>query len=168
MNGRSLLLIRHAKAVPIAATDAARELSGRGHRDAAEAGRWLTELITALDLVVVSPAVRARETWAEISESLPAESVLVDERIYDNSVDDLLAVLADVPPDVGTVALVGHNPSVHGLAAVLDDGRGDPEARAILGHEYPTCGIAVFDVPGLWAELAPGSATLFTFAAPRA
>jgi phosphohistidine phosphatase SixA len=43
MAGRTLVLVRHAKAVPDAATDAQRELAGRGGRDAEAAGRWPAE-----------------------------------------------------------------------------------------------------------------------------
>jgi phosphohistidine phosphatase len=168
MNGRVLLLVRHAKAVQDAATDELRPLAARGHRDAETAGRWLAELGITLDLVVVSPAVRAQETWAEIAAAVDADHVLTDERIYDNTVDDLLAVLADVSEEDASVALVGHNPSMHGLAVTLDDGNGDVAGEAALREGYPTCGVAIFDVPGSWADLASGSATLRTFAAPRA
>jgi phosphohistidine phosphatase len=168
MSSRTLLLIRHAKAEAEGPNDADRRLVARGHADAAMAGQWLAELEVTLELVVLSPATRARETWDEISEAVWAANVESDERIYEATVDDLLAALADLPESVSSVALVGHKPGMHALAFALDDGKGDPEASAEIARQYPTCGIAVFDVPGPWSDLSADSATLFTFASPRA
>jgi phosphohistidine phosphatase len=167
MTGRTLLVVRHAKAEADAATDVERPLAARGHADAAMAGQWLAELGVSIGLAVVSPAARAQETWAEISESVWAASFETDERIYEATTDDLFAVLTEVSQEVSSVVLIGHSPGVHALTDALDDGKGDAEARAELRDGYPTCGIAIFDVPVPWADLAPGTATLFTFAAPR-
>jgi phosphohistidine phosphatase len=166
MSERVLVLIRHAKTVPIAATDAERELTDRGHRDAGQAAAWLAAIVPAVDLAVISPAVRARETWVDIAAMVSADDMLVDERIYDNTIDDLFAVLGDVSDDVVTLLLVGHSPSVHALAVALDDGTGDPDSSAVLASDYPTCGIAVFDVQGSWSDMADRRATLRTFAIP--
>ncbi|HWC33936.1 MAG TPA: histidine phosphatase family protein [Mycobacteriales bacterium] len=167
MTDRTLVLIRHAKAVAAAASDEVRPLADRGRRDALAAGRWLTELSVTPDLVVVSPATRARETWECIAEVVTSVDRRVDDRIYDNTVDDLLDVVADVPDEVASLALVGHNPSMHGLAITLDDGDGDRAAQAAIRDGYPTCGIAVFDVRGTWSQLRAGAATLRAFEAPR-
>jgi phosphohistidine phosphatase len=167
VSDRVLLLIRHAKAVPDAATDELRPLADRGHQDAHAAGRWLAELEIAPDLAIVSPALRARETWEEIAASLEPGELRIEPRIYENTVDELLAVIAEVSDDVATLVLVGHNPSMHGLAITLDDGTGDDDARSEIHHGYPTCGITVFDVTRSWSDLATGDALLHTFAAPR-
>lgn len=160
-------MIRHAKAVQDAATDSERPLAERGHLDAAAAGLWLAELGIAPDLAVVSPAVRARETWDAISATAAATETRSDGRIYENTVEELLAVVGEVSEDVATLALVGHNPSMHGLAVTLDDGNGDEQARAEIHGGYPTCAITVFDVARSWSDLAHGDATIRTFAAPR-
>ncbi|HEX3898689.1 MAG TPA: histidine phosphatase family protein [Mycobacteriales bacterium] len=162
-----LLLIRHAKAVPDAATDELRPLADRGHQDAHQAGRWLAELEISPDLAIVSPATRARETWDEIAAVVGASELQIEPRVYENTVDDLLRVISEVSDDVTTLALVGHNPSMHGLAITLDDGNGDDDARQEIHHGYPTCGITVFDVTRSWSALATGDALLHTFAAPR-
>jgi phosphohistidine phosphatase len=161
-----LLLIRHAKAQQDAATDEARELSGRGRRDARAAGGWLAANGYVPDHVVVSSAVRAAQTWDAVAAAIATTPPVVDVRIYDNTVEALLEVLADVPLDATAVALVGHSPSMHALALLLDDGRGDVAARAMLSTSYPTMGIAVFEVePG--APPTPGTARLLAFEAPR-
>ena len=65
-----------------------------------------------------------------------------------------------------TVAVVGHNPSIRELAAALDDGRGNPEARRALDRGFPAGGVAVFVLPGSFAAIAPGAATLTEFTVP--
>jgi phosphohistidine phosphatase len=164
---RRLILIRHAKADD-GEVDVERPLTGRGRRDAGAVGRWLARSDMRIDRVLASPAQRAGETWAAAAAELPgAPSAEVDERIYDNEVDILLAVLRDVPDSVQVLALVGHNPSVEQLANDLDDGEGDPDSREQLADGFSTSGIAVFEVPGQWADLPEHALTLTSFAAPR-
>jgi phosphohistidine phosphatase len=165
---RRLVLVRHAKAAQDGLTDEQRPLAPRGDRDAPEVGRWLAARDVVPDRVVVSPALRTRQTWDHLAGAFadPPEAVQ-DGRIYDNDVDALLHVLRDTPPDTGTVMLVGHNPSTQALAVTLDDGRGDPAARHEIEGKYPTSGIAVFDVATPWADLDEHTATLVAFTAPR-
>jgi len=80
--------------------------------------------------------------------------------------DALLAVVRETPVDLQTVAVVGHNPSIGELSAVLDGGEGDPEARRAVDRGFPAGGVAVFGLPGSFAALAPGAATLSDFAVP--
>jgi len=168
VTNRQLLLIRHAKAGPHGEPDIERELAKRGRADAAAIGHWLAEHNLIPDRVVVSPAARARETWqrAAGAAELTAKPV-VDERIYHNTVDDLLQVVAQTPSGVQTLALVGHNPSMEDLAVALDDGNGDATARTELASRYPTGGVAVFAVGADWSGLGPGTATLVEFGVPR-
>lgn len=168
MPARTLLLIRHAKAVDDAPSDAARPLAGRGRRDAAAAGRWLAELGISPGLALVSPAVRAQQTWAEIEAAVGGGERRTEPTIYANSVDELIDLITGVDDGIETLALVGHNPSMHGLALTLDDGHGDEEARTAIQRDYPTCAITVYDVTVTWRDVAYGTATLRAFAAPRA
>lgn len=166
---RMLLLIRHAKAEQDGVTDGARELSDRGKSDARAAGRWLAEQGYVPDHVVVSDAIRAQQTWDGIAAKLDATPTIVtDPRIYDNTVAALLEVIADVPADVTSVALVGHNPSMHSTALALNDGDGDRSARNRLGTSYPTMGISVFEIAGDWSAIDKRSGKLVAFEAPRA
>lgn len=162
---RRLVLIRHAKAAE-GDVDRERPLARRGLREAPEIGRWLAERQLVPDRVVVSPALRARQTWERAATGLTGASEPVqDERIYDNSVDDLLAVVRDTPDDVGTLAVVGHNPGIQEFAISFDDGTGDDAAREDVTGKYPTGALAVFTVDDPWSRAAAG--TLTAFAAPR-
>lgn len=167
MTRRRLVLIRHAKAAEDGDEDAARPLAERGVAEAPAIGRWLAEQGLVPDSVVVSPARRAQQTWAlAVAAQGAVPDPVLDERIYDNTVDALLQVVRDTPADVDTLVLVGHNPSVEGLALALDDGGGDTEARSDLAHGYPTCGVAVLELQDGWSKLDTGGATLVGFVVP--
>jgi phosphohistidine phosphatase len=165
---RRLLLLRHAEAAQ-GAVDADRPLTAEGVAQAAALGRWLQQAALTPGRVVVSPALRAAQTWKRAAEQFSAPPTpIVDERIYDNTVEALLAVLHETPADVGIVAVVGHNPSIGVLASVLDDSEGSPSARRNLQNGFPTGGVAVFALATPVDAVAPGAATLTDFAVPRA
>jgi len=144
---RRLLLVRHAEAAggPV---DAERSLTGKGTRRAAAIGSWLAQAGLAPDRVVVSPARRAAQTWEQARASLePDVEPVVDARVYDNTVEALLAVIAETPDDVQTLAVVGHNPSVGELARDLDDGRGSAPARRDVEAGFRAGGVAASQWP---------------------
>ena len=87
------------------------------------------------------------------------------DRVYRNTVEDLLEIVRETPAEVTTLAIVGHNPGIQDLAIALDDGRGDDAGRRELTTKYRTSGVAVFDVSDSWAGVRSG--TLTSFAAPR-
>lgn len=144
---RRLVLVRHAKAKQ-GGPDAARELAARGVADATVLGEWLAEQDVVPDRVVLSPSVRTRQTWRHAAPPGGPEPEL-DERIYENTVDDLRAIIRETPDDVQTLVLVGHNPSMGELAQSYD-----PTVR-----EYPTGATAIFELAD-WDS--PGRLTAFT------
>jgi phosphohistidine phosphatase len=165
---RRLLMIRHAQAAG-APVDRDRPLTAQGMRNAAAIGSWLEGNGYVPDRAVVSPALRTRQTWERVAEASPAGlAPEVDERIYDNTLDAVLAVITETPEDVQTLVVVGHNPSVGELAFALDDGEGDPDAQRKLHAGFPTGAVAVFEVAGFFADIAPEAATLTAFEVPTA
>jgi phosphohistidine phosphatase len=167
MTTRRVVLVRHAKAAA-GEDDHERPLTDRGVRDATEVGRWLALSGMQADRVVSSTARRARQTWDHAATVLDwAPEILDEHRMYDNTVDALLAIIHETPPEVGTLVLVGHNPSIGELAAALDDGTGDADSRDALARSYPTSGVSSFDVPTEWAGLEPGGAAVTSFVVLR-
>ena len=165
---RRLVLVRHAQAAQ-GEVDADRTLTERGARQAAAIGAWLAQTGLIPDRVVVSPARRAQQTWELASATLqPGPLPVVDPRIYENTLEALLAAVQQTPDDVRTVAVVGHNPSVGVLASVLDDGSGNPAARRDIEAGFPTGGVAVFVLAAPFDTVAPGTATLTDFGVPGA
>ncbi len=166
MTARRLVLLRHAKAALDGTADFERSLAPRGRSDAGAIGRWLVEHGYQPDHVVVSPARRALQTWELAAAEIEGGPVpLPDERVYTNTLEDLLDVVRGTPSAIGTVILVGHNPALAELAVMIDDGSGDRAGRS-LAVNFPAGGVAVFSVAGNWAEVDAGAGRLVTFAAP--
>ncbi|WP_369137915.1 SixA phosphatase family protein [Modestobacter versicolor] len=161
MTVRRLLLVRHAQAAD-AASDVDRPLTAHGARRAVAIGGWLAQHDLTPDRAVVSPARRALQTW-QLAGGVPP---VVEPRVYDNTVEALLAVVHETPDDVQRLVLVGHNPSIGELAAILDDGAGDAAARREVAAGFPTGAVAVFDLDGPFADLVPGGARLHAVAVP--
>ncbi|MER7547447.1 SixA phosphatase family protein [Actinomadura sp.] len=152
----TLIVLRHAKAVAgFGTADIDRVLNDRGRRDAAAAGEWLRANDLVPEHVLCSPAARTRETLGLLA--VGAE-VSHEPGIYDNDPEGLLALITEAPEEAGTLLLVGHNPSVHQLVHDLT-GRA-PES-------FPTCAIAVIDLPGAWSDARPGLGTLRTVRTPK-
>ncbi|MGH3459301.1 SixA phosphatase family protein [Aeromicrobium sp.] len=152
MPEHTLVLLRHAKSDWSGEeADLARPLADRGRRQAPEAGRWLNANIGLLDLAIVSPAARAKESWNLVAAELDTPPpVRIDERVYAASDNELLAVVRDVPDDLGTVVLVGHNPAIEELVSRLT-GESIP---------MPTSAIAVITATGAWTSVGHGSEVL--------
>jgi len=165
---RRLIVTRHAKAAwPEGVPDLERPLAERGRRDAPRAGRFLVEAGLVPDRVICSPAARTRETFGLISsewDSVPP--VDYDERVYDAGLSALLAVVRGAPPTSRALMVVGHNPGMQQLTLAVA-GDGDPAGLARANEKYPTCGIAVLEVPGTWSSVEPGHAVLERFVVPR-
>ena len=167
MPAHRLLLIRpaHAGNAPL---DRDRPLTEQGARDAAAIGSWLAEAGVVPERVVVSPALRAMQTWQQAAAALSVEGEPeVEQRIYDNTVDDLVAVIQETPDDVETLVVVGHNPAVGGLAHELDDGAGPASAEQLLARGFPAGAVAVFDLDVPFVAIAPETGTLRDFWAAR-
>ena len=137
---RRLLVMRHAKAASADdMADAAdmpeladhdRPLAKRGRRDAPGAGAWLAGSGWVPDLIMSSDAVRARQTTELVLEGLteagaPEPSVQYMGELYEASVHQVLNVVAEVPADLATVMVVGHEPTMSEVAAVLTGQRVD-------------------------------------------
>jgi phosphohistidine phosphatase len=135
------VLLRHSKTEPQRDDDHSRRLTERGRDDAARVRRMLTDAGIEPGRVVVSTAARARETWelAGVGSAVPEH----DGRVYEASVQDLLEVVAETSPEVGTLVLVGHNPSIEQLAWELDDSEA---ARDRTNRGMGTSGLAVFEL----------------------
>jgi phosphohistidine phosphatase len=156
---RTLVVVRHAKSDwSGAVADYDRPLADRGRRDAPAIGTWLAEHVEPLDLVVCSPARRARETWRLAEARLdPAPPVRHDERMYGAGPTELLTILAGLPDELGRVAVVGHNPGLTELVAALSG-----EDR-----ELKTAAIVVLSWLGSWVDAEFGVATVDAYTTAR-
>jgi phosphohistidine phosphatase len=171
---RRLMLLRHAKTETDAPSgrDQDRRLDERGHSDAAEIGRWITKHPPFPDHVMVSPAVRAVQTWdvawEAMKEYAPKPLVeLVPELYGADAAQLLLGIRLASAADPKRLMLVGHNPGMHELALALT-GSGDPVSRHALADNLPTSGLAVFDFQtDDWNDVAFRRGRLVLFVSPK-
>lgn len=163
---RTLVILRHAKADrPAGVADIDRPLTGRGHADAGAAGAWLASRGYVPDLVLCSPAKRTRQTWHGVTVALPgsrAPEVRYENGLYYDGITETLELLHAVPDDIGTVLLIGHNPTMSMLSAVLDRA-GERDSDGLR-----TSGIAVHELEGDWSAYSPGAARLVAAQTARA
>jgi phosphohistidine phosphatase len=164
---KRLYLLRHAKSSWKDAdlADRERPLAGRGRRAAKAMSKHLRSAGVDPELVLCSPARRARETLERIEPVFGPRTVRLEDSIYGAGVDELLAVLREVRNGVASVLLIGHNPGLQDLAVAL----ARPSAlRDQLAVKFPTAALATLDFDtDAWTTLAPGTGTLTAFVRPR-
>ncbi|MEE6175710.1 SixA phosphatase family protein [Mycobacterium sp. 050134] len=162
---RTLLLMRHAKSdYPEGVADHDRPLAPRGIRQAGLAGDWLRAQAPAIDAVLCSTAARARQTLENTRVGAPAR---YSERIYASTPGTMIDEIAQTADDVGTLLVVGHEPTMSELALILADDSSNDAALERVSVKFPTSAIAVLDVPCAWKALEPGRAALTGFEVPR-
>ncbi|MFK4726749.1 phosphohistidine phosphatase [Bradyrhizobium niftali] len=172
---RRLMLLRHAKTETDAPSgrDQDRRLDDRGHKDAAEIGDWIASHPPFPDTVLVSHAVRARQTWDVAWETMKgrvaAPEVEVLPELYGADPAQILESIrtATNPGNPKRLLLVGHNPGMHEAALMLMGG-GDPAGAKALAHNLPTAGLAIFDFDVKdWGDVAYRRGKLVLFVSPK-
>src|SRR5260370_41796750 len=152
--------------------DQDRRLDKRGRSDAAEMGAWIGRHPPFPDSVLVSPAIRAPQTWEiawEAMEDLvPEPRVELVPELYGGEPAHLLQIIREASAaDPHRLMLVGHNPGMHELALALA-GSGDAAGRRALADNLPTSGLAVFDFAvDDWANVTFRRGRLVLFVTPK-
>ncbi|TYC98402.1 histidine phosphatase family protein [Arthrobacter echini] len=166
-----LMLLRHAKAefqqgVP----DHERSLSSRGHADAPLIGRWMVEHDAVPDSILVSTALRTRQTCTWVCKELgdKAPTPKLEDDLYAAHPTEMLALINHVPATVTSLLVIAHNPGVQELAMRLASARSSERAVMDLATDYPTAGLTVLTFDGEWAELDHRNAEVTDFVVRRA
>jgi phosphohistidine phosphatase len=171
---RRLMLLRHAKTENDAPSgrDLDRRLDNRGRHDAADIGGWIGRHPPFPDLVLVSHAIRAHQTWEIAWEAMkdlgPEPLVELVPELYGADPAQLLQIIrAASAADPQRLMLVGHNPGMHELALALA-GSGDAAGRKALADNLPTSGLAIFDFAiDDWTDVAFRRGRLELFVSPK-
>jgi phosphohistidine phosphatase len=164
---RELLILRHGKSDwGLGIDDFHRPLKNRGKRGAQQIGVWLWQQDIRPSLIISSPAERAITTAHKCCKSMgrSVDMVRKDQRIYEAPLDELLAVLAEVPADQGRVMLVGHNPGLEELLVFLSD---DDMPLSESGKLLTTATLARLEMPADWSGLESHCASLKDLVRPR-
>ena len=158
---KTLYVLRHAKSSwennDLADFD--RPLNQRGEAAAPFIGEVMKENGFAPEIIVSSPAARARETARLVKESAGLNAdIKHNERVYEASPQTLRNIAASLDDRFNSAMMVGHNPGMEGFVRLLT-GKSEP---------MPTASLAVIDLDILgWEQLTDGSGRLRKIIRPK-
>lgn len=160
---KTLFLVRHAKSSwsDPSLSDRDRPLNKRGRRSAPDMGGRLALKGHQPDLIIASPAKRARMTAKIIAKELgyPKSEIITDESMYFSGVGGMLTMLEGVDDRYQKVMIVGHNPAMTSLMNSLCDASVD---------NMPTCAVAVINYDmASWSELMSEEGRLLDYDFPK-
>ena len=162
-----LLLLRHAKSAhkDKSLMDFDRPLAKRGRKDTVRIGRWLSDENLIPDLVISSPAKRARQTAKRVCKQvgIAADKIQWEDCVYDANVRTLLKMLTEVPEETGTVMLVGHHEGLETMILRMSRWADIPADSKLI----PTCAVARLEIDGPWSEIKKCQARLRSITRPR-
>ncbi|WP_341863578.1 histidine phosphatase family protein [Gymnodinialimonas sp. 57CJ19] len=157
---QTIILIRHCKSDWDGSTDDhARPLSARGHRSAPRIGAFLSHHDLVPDEALCSDALRTRQTWAGIKDTLPrAPKATLNPALY--LAEPAVMLKALQASNAATIAMIAHNPGTAALAWSLVH---TPPADDRFAT-YPTGGTTILRFNG---PISPGTGHLLHFTVPR-
>jgi phosphohistidine phosphatase len=158
---KTLFLLRHAKSSweNSNLTDFERPLNKRGLNAAPFMGEKILYNRFQIDLILSSPAERARQTTILVKETALINSTIqYDRRIYEAGARQLLEVVSETNKDKNSIMLVGHNPGMEQLVEILT---GETQTM-------PTAALAVIDLRiKRWKEISKRCGTLRKMIRPK-
>ena len=116
-----MILQRHAESEIDGDDDLSRSLSPVGFSQAAVQGETFRGLELYPELIMHSPAMRARQT-AEIMAvklELSQAYTVEDQELYTFNAFELIEQIRALPDDVDSILIVGHNPAIENAAYAL-------------------------------------------------
>jgi phosphohistidine phosphatase len=118
---KNILIMRHAKSDWGAGQkDFERPLNKRGEEAALFMGEYLRKLNKIPDLIISSPAERAKSTTFFVKSSLNYKGkILWNPNYYYGDESNMLDSLYELDNDIDCVLLVGHNPTVENFVTNL-------------------------------------------------
>ena len=158
---KQLLLVRHGKSDwgNLDLKDFDRPLNKRGKENAPEMAERLVQRGFRFDLIVSSPAKRAKSTAKFFAEAYQVDDIQYEESIYEANTTALLKVINGLDDSAETVIMFGHNPGFTDLANELSD--------ADI-YNIPTAGMVLMSFPfDSWKMVSRGTGELVFFDYPK-
>lgn len=137
---KKIYLIRHAKAgdAEFGMRDFERALSKKGKNDVIFMAKRLKSFGVLPDLIIASPAKRAKTTAKIIAKTIGYEepSINFQESLYDSSYQTYRYLLDSMDDSIKSIFIVAHNPTITQTGEIL--------SGAILTN-MPTCSIVCIE-----------------------
>jgi phosphohistidine phosphatase len=151
---KTLYLLRHAKSSwdDPDLKDFDRPLNKRGLKAAPRVGALLQKQKLQPDIVLSSPALRAKQTTHIVCEAAGLSSLInFDERIYEAGVQRLFEIVIGFSDTINVAVMVGHNPGFEELVSALTG----------ESQRMPTAALACIELKiKKWSDLTGGSGKL--------
>lgn len=165
---KTIYLLRHAKSdwANAQLSDHERPLNARGRKAARRMGRYFRDEGLRPDRVLISSAVRTRETWQRLSDAagLSVEPEF-HARLYHAAPSVYLEYCRRMPAGTGSVLLIGHSPGIEETARMLSRSGAEAQVRA-LQVGYPTGALVEIRINGDWGSIGEGG-RLVRYIRPR-
>jgi len=119
---KNLIIVRHAKAEKrsVEIDDIERKLTKVGKSDAKEVAEYVTKAANKVDLLITSPALRAKETAEIFTKSFESKPKIVEEELlYEGEVEEIIEKISNITKGYNNVIMFGHNPTFDELAKKL-------------------------------------------------
>lgn len=159
---KRLLVLRHAKSErgPEFGSDYERPLAKRGKRDAASLGEALAERGLVPDVVVSSPARRARQTARRACRAagLKRGEIVYHDSLYFEGAGGAIQAIRETAGAADVVMVVGHNPTLEEIVAYL--------TRHYVSLPTATMAVIDFDVAD-WSDIKRSTGALRTVLSPK-
>lgn len=160
---RNICFVRHAKSSwenPQLA-DIDRPLSKRGERDAPFLASKMVDLQITADLIITSPAVRARTTARIFADAVELDSscFIVNDMLYGADVTEIVKMVQGIDDKYKSIFVFGHNPTMTIMANCF---------AGVDISNVPTCGVlqAKTMVSG-WKDWSPEVSAFVGFYYPK-
>jgi phosphohistidine phosphatase len=122
---KTLYLVRHAKSSwdHPGLSDFERPLLSTGIKKTSQIIKYLKKKNVSADLIISSPAVRAFETAKLIASGIeyPAGNIKPEPSLYNSGIDDYLDVIREIPDDINSLMIFGHNLTITHVANLFLD-----------------------------------------------
>ncbi|MCX7610137.1 MAG: histidine phosphatase family protein [Ignavibacterium sp.] len=159
---KNLFLIRHAKSswkephLP----DFERPLNKRGKESLKIMSKFFSEKYPKPDLILSSPAERAKVTAISFAEKLnyKVEKIIFLEELYMADSSDIAKIISQQNEDSTSIALFGHNPGLTDFVNLY--------SKSVL-ENIPTCGIVHLRMENNWKSLKHRSLSMIDFFYPK-
>ena len=151
---KRVIIVRHAKSVPYGYDDDfSRDLAERGISDAEKISLRIREMGISPDLVIASPATRTMHTATIFCKTLGynVTSIHQVKDMYEGlTTHEFVSLLQQLPDEVQTVFVFGHNPTVYYLVYNL---------VKYFNSDMPTCSTVALDFQvEKWQEVSARAA----------
>ena len=117
---KTIYIVRHAKSSwdEVDLPDDQRPLTEKGKKRTLKVINYFLENRIKVDYIISSHAVRAHETAKILANGLkyPAGQIKIDPAIYHASGDNLIDLFYELPDNISSVMIVGHNPTLTDFA----------------------------------------------------